>query len=206
MGSTSTGKTDVKKVYVEKINMRNDNMRNTKNKKANMRSTRKMVILALLTAQAIVLSIVENWIPLPIALPGIKLGLANIIVLTAIAFFGLKDALVIVLVRAVLSSFSTGGFTVFMFSIAGGILSTLIMNFLYNEMSGLFSITGISVAGAIMHNIGQLLMASIIMKDLSVMMYLPLLLLSGVIMGSFVGMCTGYLIKALKKTKLFNNP
>lgn len=91
----------------------------------------------------------------------------------------------------------------FMFSISGGILSTLVMNFLYKKMSRIFSIIGISIAGAIMHNLGQLLMASIIMKDFSVMMYLPLLLLAGAIMGGFTGLCATYLIKALKKTRIF---
>lgn len=169
----------------------------------NMGKTKKIVVLALLTAQAIVLSIVENWIPLPVALPGIKLGLANIIVLTTIVLFGLKDALVIVFIRTILSSFFTGGFTVFMFSISGGILSILVMNFLYKKMFKVFSIMGISIAGAVMHNLGQLLMASIVMKDFSVMTYLPLLLLSGIIMGSFTGLCTNYLIKALRKARLF---
>jgi heptaprenyl diphosphate synthase len=169
----------------------------------NMGRTKKTIILALLTAQALVLSIVENWIPLPVVLPGIKLGLANIVVLITIVFFGLKDALVIVLVRTVLSSFFSGGFTVFMFSISGGILSSLVMNFLYKKMFKVFSIMGISIAGAIMHNLGQLLMASLIMKDFSVMMYLPILFLSAVIMGSFTGLCSNYLIKALKKTRIF---
>ncbi|NSW90830.1 MAG: Gx transporter family protein [Firmicutes bacterium] len=168
-----------------------------------MGKTKKMVMLAIFTAQAIVLSIIENWIPLPIALPGIKLGLANIIVLTTIVFLGLKDAFILVILRTVISSLFTGGFTVFLFSIAGGILSTVVMNFMYYKTTGLFSIIGISIAGAVMHNIGQLLMAGVIMKDFSVMAYLPILILSGVIMGSFVGLCSNYLIKALKRTNIF---
>ncbi len=183
---------------IENTNMEKVNMINT-----NMGKTKKIVVLALLTAQALVLSIVENRIPLPVTLPGIKLGLANIIVLTTIVFFDLKDVLLIVFLRTILSSLFTGGFTGFLFSISGGILSSLVMNFLYKKMFKVFSIMGISIAGAVMHNLGQLLMASIVMKDFSVMMYLPMLLLSAVIMGSFTGLCANYLIKALRKARIF---
>lgn len=169
-----------------------------------MTKTKRLVFLALMVSQALVLSIIESWIPMPpIMPPGVKLGLANIITLTVIIFFGYKDALLVVAARCILVSFFGGGFTVFLFSIAGGILSTLIMALLYRKLSRIFSILGISVAGAIAHNISQLTMASFIMKELSVMTYLPILLISGIIMGCFVGLCAGFLSKALKKVNVF---
>jgi heptaprenyl diphosphate synthase len=168
-----------------------------------MGKTRKSIILAIFVAQAIVLSVIESLIPLTTALPGIKLGLANIIIITSIVFFGLRDSLILVALRTTIFSFLTGGFTVFLFSISGGILSTIAMSLMYYKLGSSFSIIGISIAGAVMHNIGQLMMASAIMKDLSVINYLPVLILSGVVTGSFVGLCSSYLIKALRKNGIF---
>lgn len=168
-----------------------------------MGNTKKIVLLALLISQALILSIVESWIPIPIAVPGVKLGLANIVTLIVIIFFGFKDALIVVVIRTLLASLYTGGLIVFLFSVSGGILSTVIMALLYKKMSKVFSIVGISVSGAIMHNTGQLAVAALIMKELSVLSYLPVLVASGIIMGCFVGLCTNFLVKALKKTNLF---
>jgi heptaprenyl diphosphate synthase len=172
-------------------------------RKIALKKTRKLVLLALFTAQAIVLSIVESWLPIPAAVPGVKLGLANIITLSVIIFFGFREAIAVVIVRTVLVSFYAGGPMVFLFSAAGGILSTAAMAVLYSRMSRIFSIIGVSIAGAIMHNLGQLIMASFVMKEVSVLLYLPILIVSGIIMGCFVGLCTNFLVKALKKTNIF---
>mgnify|MGYP000035040238 CR=1 FL=1 len=160
--------------------------------------TKSIIIIALFTAQALVLSIIENFIPLPVAIPGVKLGLANIIVLTVIILIGLKEALILVALRTSISSFFSGGFIVFLFSLAGGILSTIVMNYLYKKAGKVFSIVGISIAGAIVHNIGQLTMAIIVMKTFSVIGYLPFLLISGIITGAFVGLCANYMVRILK--------
>jgi len=167
-----------------------------------MKNIRRLTLLGLLVSQALVLSIVESWIPLPVAIPGVKLGLANIITLITIIFFSFKEAFLIMFMRVLLSSFFGGGWVVFWFSLAGGILSTIMMGVLYKWASKVLSIIGISIVGSIMHNIGQLIAASIIMKELSVMGYLPVLLISGIIMGYFVGLCTNFLTKALNKTKI----
>lgn len=159
--------------------------------------------MALFVAQALVLSIVESWwflVPLPI--PGVKLGLSNIITLVVIAFYGFPAALLVVVVRVMLASLFTGGF---LFSISGGILSTLVMGLAYKKLSKVLSILGVSVLGSIAHNIGQLAMACIYMKDLSVMGYLPVLLISGIIMGCFVGLCGNFIIHSLKKTGIFTS-
>lgn len=171
-----------------------------------MKSTRRLTLLALMVAQALILSIVESWLPVNalIPIPGVKLGLANIITLIVIIFFGYKDALLVVIIRCILTSAFGGGLIIFLFSITGGILSTLIMAFLYKKVSKYFSITGISIAGAIMHNIGQITIACLVMKTLSVLTYLPILLFSGIIMGCFIGLCSKFLAEALKKTKILN--
>lgn len=169
-----------------------------------MMNTRKMVLLGLFVAQALILSIVESWIPVPVGIPGIKLGLANIITLIVIIFFDFKDTLFVVSIRCLLASIFGGGFIVFLFSVAGGILSSVVMAFLYKKMSKYFSIIGISIAGAVFHNFGQITVASITMRDLSVVTYLPILLISGIIMGCFIGLCTTFLTRALEKTRIFN--
>ena len=169
-----------------------------------MKNTKKLALLALMVSQALILSIVESWIPVPVAIPGVKLGLANIVTLLAIIFFGTRDALIVVCIRVALSSLFGGGLLIFTFSIAGGILSTITMAFLYKKMYNFFSILGISIVGAIMHNIGQLSMASVVMKDFSVLSYLPVLFISGIIMGCIVGICTKMLVPALEKTGIFS--
>lgn len=162
-----------------------------------------MVLLALMVAQAMILSIIEQWIPVPFAIPGVKLGLANIITLTVIMFMGLRDALAVVTVRCVLTSVFAGGLSLLPFSLAGGILSSLVMFLMYKRFSRTFSAIGISVGGSAAHNIGQLLAAAVMMRSLSVFGYLPVLMVSGIIMGCFVGLCTHFLSAAIKKTGLF---
>ena len=149
-----------------------------------MSSVKKTVLLGLLISQALVLSIIESWIQIPVPVPGVKLGLANIITVVVIVYFGFREALTVVVVRCVLTSFfGGGGWMFFFFSAAGGILSTMIMSILYKTGRNKFSLTGISIAGAITHNIGQLLVAVFFMRDLAVAVYLPVLLVSGCIMG-----------------------
>lgn len=168
-----------------------------------MKNTKRFILLALMVSQALILSIVESWIPLPVAIYGIKLGLANIITIMVIIFFGFKEALLVVTIRCILSAIFAGGPIVFLFSIAGGLLSTVVMSLLYKRLSKYFSIIGVSIAGAVTHNIGQIIMACIVMRELSVLSYLPFLLISGIIMGCFVGLCSNFLSKALERARLF---
>ncbi len=165
-----------------------------------VKGTRKVVFLSIMTSLAIILSIVESVIPMPAAIPGIKPGLANIAALAAIVFWGSGEALLIMLVRTIITSFFAGNIFILAFSITGGIMSILVMSLLYRKTRGAFSLTGISIAGSVMHNIGQISVASVIMKDSAVFSYLPVLMVSGVIMGIFTGMCTELLMKAFKGT------
>lgn len=119
-----------------------------------MNKTRKLTFLSIMISLALVLSIIESWIPLPFVFPGIKPGLANVVTIGIIVFFGLKEALVVVALRCIIASMFGGGFVMLLFSLAGGILSTLVMTVLYKKMSRLFSLIGISIAGSIAHNIG----------------------------------------------------
>ncbi|MDF2986794.1 MAG: putative rane protein [Eubacterium sp.] len=166
---------------------------------------KKIVYLSLLAAQAIVLSIIESQFPVSIGVPGIKLGLANIVTMVTLVFFSYSDTLLIVLIRCVIASLFMGGPVLFMFSLLGGLLSATIMWIMLKSMKKLFSLVGMSIAGSIAHNVGQIMVACFIMGDLSVTAYLPVLLVSGILMGCFVGICSTFMVKALKKLNLIEN-
>lgn len=169
-----------------------------------MSKTRKIVVISLLVAQALVLHLVERLIPFNFGVPGAKLGLANIITLVSLYLFGFKETLTVVILRVILASLLGGNVSGFLFSISGGILSFLIMYILKVIGREKISVIGISIVGAVFHNIGQILMAAIIIENLNIFIYLPLLLLSSVITGLFVGITVKYIIKFLNDTRLFN--
>ena len=149
--------------------------------------TKRLVLIALLTSLALALQLIERSITIPILVPGVKLGLANVISLLAILLLGLKDAFLIVILRCLLGALFGGNPISFLFSITGGILSTLFMGLLWKKFFKYISIINISLVGAVCHNIGQLLIASIIVKDLRIYVYLPVLLVSGLITGYITG-------------------
>ena len=149
--------------------------------------TKRLVLIALLTALALALQLIERSITFPILVPGVKLGLANVISLLAILLLGLKDAFLIVILRCLLGALFGGNPISFLFSVTGGLLSTLFMGLLWKKFFKYISIINISLVGAVCHNIGQLLIASIIVKDLRIYIYLPVLLVSGLITGYITG-------------------
>lgn len=152
-----------------------------------MRKTRKLILLSLMVAYSLALFLLERIIPNPlIALfPGAKLGLSNIITLLCLLEFGFKDTFKILTVRVILSSMFAGPLTAFFFSIAGGYLSLFGM-YLASKIQG-FSMIGISLVGAICHNVGQLIVASIMISNIRMMTYLPFMLGASVVTGIFIG-------------------
>jgi len=163
-----------------------------------MSRTKKMVLLGILVSQALILHLVERLIPVPVPVPGIKLGLANAISLIAIIFFGPKEALTVVAMRTFLGSVFGGGISSFIYSFIGGAISTLVMAIMYKRYRNLFSLPTISVIGAIFHNIGQILVASLIIQNVKLFYYLPLLLISAVITGLFIGFAVQYTLKPMR--------
>lgn len=166
-----------------------------------MNKTKRMVFLSFLVGIALVIYIVEAQIP--VLFPGIKLGLANIISLSALMLLGWKEALLIMLLRTLLGSFFGGTLPSFMFSLAGGILSNLAMIILYKYFKNSISLWTISICGAIFHNIGQLFVASIVVQDFRIYVYLPVLLISAVFTGYFIGLCANFLSSHITKISLF---
>ena len=157
---------------------------------------KRTVFLALLTAIALTIFMVEAQIPIPI--PGVKLGLANIVTLFALYLLGPWDALIILLLRCSLGCILTGQPSTFLYSITGGILSLLVMLLLKN-MTTEHQIFAVSVFGGIAHNIGQILAAALITHTPGLVYYLPVLLIAGVLAGIFTGFTAQYLIHHLQK-------
>lgn len=169
-----------------------------------MKKTNKIVYIGLLVAQALVLHIVERMIPVPFVTPGAKLGLANLI--TVIALYTLdskKDAFLVLFLRLTLSTMFGGNLSSFMYSATGGILSFCAMTIVKDLFKDKVSIIGVSSAGAIFHNVGQLLIASLIVKNIGVMLYLPILSTVGIITGIFIGITANYVVTHLRKLPMF---
>lgn len=167
--------------------------------------TRTIVLISVLVAQAIVLSLVERMIPFNFSVPGAKLGLANIVTLTAIYMLPFRQSMLVVTLRILMTAFIVGSFSSFLYSLAGGFLSYFIMAILvYIDFKSLGTI-GISVAGAVAHNLGQLLMAAFIIQNVFIIGYLPMLMLAAIATGIGVGVTVQYLVRALKMTRLFQN-
>lgn len=165
-------------------------------------NVKRITRLAILISMALSLHVLESYIPVPFAFPGVKLGLANIITIYGIVFFGLKDTMIIITSRCFLGSLFAGNLAGFFFSITGGVFSGLIMFFLYSKAGQLFSIQIISVIGGITHNVGQLLTASLIVENFRVFYYMPVLVVSGIIMGLFVGIVSASSFAILKTSKI----
>jgi heptaprenyl diphosphate synthase len=168
---------------------------------------RKMVINGILIAMAIVISYFERMIPLDvfIPLPGIKLGLANIVTLFALFCLGIQSSFFITLVRCIVVSLLFGSLTSLIFSLTGGMLALTVMILLRFGYPMFFSMIGISVGGAAAHNTGQILAASLMLKSTAVFGYLPFLLLSSLITGVITGVAAKSLLQHMSKIPVFDN-
>ena len=165
---------------------------------------RKLSQCGLLVALALVLSLIERLIPLQLIVPiaGIKLGLANIVILFALIMLDIKQTAVIFICRIVLSSIFAGSFTGFLFSFLGGLLSIIIMYILLKWEVKLFSFYGISIAGAAAHNIGQIIAAIFVLNSVYIVAYLPMLLICSFPLGFITGYTAKIVINHLKQIHL----
>ncbi len=161
---------------------------------------RRLTALSLLFALAMIFSFVESRLPTFVPIPGVKLGLCNVVVIFALLRLGAPSAIAVSLLRVLLSSILFGNAAAFLYSLAGAILSLAVMILL--KKSKLFSPIGISVAGGVMHNVGQLLMAWLVLGTAGVMYYLPVLLIAGVIAGTLIGLLSTYLYKRAESIKM----
>ncbi|RGD65426.1 heptaprenyl diphosphate synthase [Lachnospiraceae bacterium OF09-6] len=148
-------------------------------------SAQKVALYGVLIALAMVLSYVDMLIPLPVGIPGVKPGLANLVVFLALYTMTAREALLISMVRILLVSITFGNGSAFLYSMAGGILSFLVM-WIFQKKDFLLP-AGVSIAGGIAHNVGQLLMAAVILENGAVFTYFPVLLAAGCITGGIIG-------------------
>lgn len=170
-----------------------------------MTNAKKLTLCAVLTALALALSYAERFLPLQllVPLPGIKLGLANIVTLVALYLLGGRYAFAVLLPRCILGAVFGGGITGLLFSLTGGVLAMAVMRLCKNVP--LFSVYGVSILGAAAHNIGQIAVAAALLGSAYVFAYLPYLLIVALFTGFAIGTaCVGVLhvLKTIRFTEV----
>ncbi len=162
--------------------------------------TRKLCILALLAAIALSIWAAEAAIPPIVPLPGIRLGLANVVTLLTLYLYGRREAAAVLAVRLILGAALAGTLMSFLYSLAGGLFALGVMALLRPRV-GEKQVWMLSAYAATAHNLGQLLAARLVMGTPGLWWYLPPLLLSGVLTGVFTGLCARFVLPVLKKNK-----
>lgn len=165
-----------------------------------MKGLRRLIYLSLLVAIGLGLSIVESIMPLPFVAPGAKLGLSNIVILVTLVIFGFRDALTVGILKSILFALATGSVTSLFYSLSGSVLSLICMYIAYKYFSNIFSLIGVSIFGAMAHNFAQILVASLMMNNVKIFSYLPVLQLTSIFTGYFVGLVSNYAVKNLEKS------
>lgn len=156
----------------------------------------KVAYFGVFVALALIFSYVETLIPIHFGIPGVKLGLANLVIVIALYKLGLKEAFLLSVTRVILSGFLFGNIFSIIYSLAGGILSLLVMALL-KKTEG-FSVMGVSISGGVFHNIGQLFVAMFTLETARLIYYFPILLISGVLTGFLIGIISNETLKRLK--------
>ena len=166
------------------------------------KKTQQLALGAMLTALALGLSVMENFFPVTavIPLPGVKLGLANIVTLFALYRLGAKPAMSILIARCLLGSLFAGNFSALLYSLIGGVVAMLVMIGL--KQSKRLSIFGVSIGGAAGHNIGQIAAACITLGNTAVLGYLPILLAASLITGTLTGLVSSLMFRAMRNIRL----
>lgn len=160
--------------------------------------TKKLTFLALSICLALILSYIEAILPpLSAQVPGIKMGLCNIIIVFVLYRYSIKEAAVVSIIRLVLSTLLFSNPVTFIYGAAGAVLSLAVMALL--KKLGFLSTVGVSVVGAVCHNLGQIIVAMLFLKTVEIGYYMIVLTLTGTIAGILIGLCAAYLVKALRK-------
>lgn len=161
-----------------------------------MRS-KQIALYGVFAALAVLMGYVELLIPLPLLVPGMKLGLANVILVIALYYMDAKSAFFISLIRVVLCGLLFQGFAGLLYSLAGALCSLGIMTLLQKMPK--FSMIGVSIAGGVFHNIGQIIVAALVVENIKIAFYLPLLLISGIVTGFLIGVVAQYSLRYLSR-------
>lgn len=158
-------------------------------------STRRIALTALMVSLALIFSYIEFLFPFAPALPGIKLGIANLVIIVTLYHLGPRYALTVNIVRVLIAGLLFTGLFGAAYSMAGALLSFLVMLLL--RKTGRFSVTGVSIAGGVAHNLGQILVASFLVSTLKMFAYFPALIFSGVASGAVIGILAWLILKRL---------
>ena len=161
----------------------------------------RVALFGVFTALAMIFSYVESLIPIELGIPGVKLGLANLIIVIALYKMRLSEVFLLSIVRILLSGFLFGNYFSILYSLAGGLLSLAVMALL--KKTGDFSVMGISMAGGVFHNVGQLVVAMMVVETFSVGYYLPVLLVAGLVTGFLIGVAAGEMLKRLVNIQFY---
>lgn len=156
----------------------------------------RVAYFGVFTALALMFSYIETMIPIQFGVPGIKLGFANIMIVIMLYKSSAKEALLLSIVRIMLSGFLFGNLSSILYSIAGGVLSLGIMTLLKKQDG--FSVIGVSVAGGVSHNVGQLIVAMLVVETYQVGYYFPVLLVAGVLTGLGIGVVSQEVLKRIR--------
>ena len=151
--------------------------------------TKRLALMGLLTSLGLIAGYIEFLIPIPLGIPGVKPGFANIVIVWALYCLGPVEALAVNGMRIFLSGFLFGNFSMILYSLAGAAVSFTSMYLA--KKSGVFGMAGVSIIGGVMHNVGQLLMAMAVLETVNLIYYGPVLLIAGVITGLLIGIVTG---------------
>lgn len=154
-----------------------------------------------MSSLALIFSYVEAIIPFNAGIPGVKLGIANIVTVIALYKLSIKHAAIVSFIRIMVAGFLFSGLFGAIYSLAGATVSLIGMIFL--KKTGKFSIAGVSMAGGVLHNLGQLLVASFLIKDLRIFFYFPILLFSGLTSGIAIGIAATLIMRVLPKNLHF---
>lgn len=157
---------------------------------------KKVSTCAILVALALVFSYVEAMIPFNFGIPGIKLGIANLVIVIGLYLLKPHEVLIISVIRILLAGFMFGSGMSIVYSLAGGLLSFAVM-LLLKRMKG-FSVLGVSIAGGVCHNVGQLFMAVLIVQNIKIGYYAPVLLIAGAVTGTIIGIVSGRILVAIR--------
>ena len=161
---------------------------------------RQITTMGILVALAMVLGFVETLIPINLGIPGMKLGLANIVVVIALFLFDIKTAVVVSILRIILIAMTFGNMSMMFYSIAGASLSLLSMIAISKIKS--FSLISVSIVGGIMHNVGQIICAAFVVRTNGVFTYLPVLMIAGLVSGALIGIVAGLISVRLTNVKI----
>ncbi len=157
---------------------------------------KKIAYMGLFAAVAIIFGYIETLIPVFVAIPGVKLGIANLITVMLLYLYTWREAAIVSVVRILVIGFLFGNLFSIIYSLAGAAVSLLVMTLLH-KVKG-FSMVGVSIAGGVAHNIGQIIVAIFIVENFSLLYYLPVLLISGAVTGLIIGIVTNQVYIRIK--------